>query len=562
MTGIDEKGKRDLKQLAEPLGVGRRIALIAAAATFAILALLAIAARARASETIYWDNYEANTMAFANIDGIGGGPLNTAGAEISGPEGMAYDPANGRLYVASYENNRIDWVNVDGSGGGVLATGGAPVEGPAGVAVDPRTQTVYWANDAPNGSIGYASASGGIGGALNTGAARVHEPYKLAIDTGLNRVYWVSQGGEVSYANLNGSGGGDLSVPSAEAPNGWTAIDVDPAAGRLYFFNAPEEETYVSWLSTSGVGGGGIDISGAAINEPYGMAFDPSVGRFYWGNSGNEEERKGAFGTTTLVPGGGGGITVATAPVDAPQDPVILKSPVGTGTPQVAASGTALSCSQGSWEPDYPGSYVYAAPLAYAYQWLVNGRAIPGATGPTLNATASGVYTCAVTATNRSGATTQLSAGAAVTVPKRVTPAPAPAPAPPPQPTPPSVRFRLVAKHAVKVRAGKVAVIEVKLANGGGTASGKVMVCAKLTKKAKKGLMAPKCFTVASVPAGGPAVAKLRVRSRKRARGLYKFPVKVGGAVTGTRIAKVKVLPAKTSRHHAKKHGQKAKTKK
>ena len=61
----------DLKLLNEPFGVGRRVALIAVAATFVMLALLAIASRAHASETVYWDNYEDSpvTIAGANIDG-------------------------------------------------------------------------------------------------------------------------------------------------------------------------------------------------------------------------------------------------------------------------------------------------------------------------------------------------------------------------------------------------------------------------------------------------------------------------------------------------------------
>ena len=541
-----------MKLLAEPLAAGRRVALIATAATFAMLALLAIASRAHASETIYWDNYNASptTIAFANVDGTSGGSLNLTNVEepgteveISNPEGIAYDPANGRIYVASSGNDEIVWVSTDGGGAGYLDTAGASVENPEGIAVDPRTQTVYWANDEPEGSIGYASAAGGGAGLLNTTGASIDDPYKIALDTVNGRIYWVRQaGGIVSYANLDGSGGADLPLQEAERPSGWTAINVDPTTGRLYFL----EDAVIYWVSTAGVGGGEVELEEPAYDEAYGMAFDPTGGRFYWANYGNGEKRENAFGTTTLTPGPVTGITVATAPVSDPQDPVIVKSPTATGAPQVTGSGTSLSCSQGSWASDYPGSYVYGAPASYAYQWLQNGQAIAGATASSHTATASGSYACAVTATNRSGSTTQTSAATTVTI---VHPKPIVAPTTTPT-TPANLSLELPKKKAARVRAGKVAVVEIKLTNGGGTASGAVKVCGKLTKKAKKGLKAPKCVSVASVPAGGTAHPKLRVKTRKTAKGLYKFTVVVRGAINGSTTAKVKVLPAKGKKKH------------
>lgn len=348
------------------------MALIAGAVTFAMLALLAIAARAHASETIYWNNYDSNSVAFANIDGTGGGALNASAAEIEDPEGIAYDPANGRFYVASSNNGHIGWVSIDGSSSGVLETGAAPVGKPEGIAVDPRTQTVYWVNDEKEGSIGYASANGGGGGELNTAGADIESPDRIALDTANERVYWVNSEagikGEISYANLDGTGGGNLNLPESKRSKEWEAINVDPAAGRLYLLATASGEEAVRWINLSGVGSGTVDIGGAPFKDPYGMAFDPSLGRFYWGNYEAEEERVGDFGTATLVAGGGGGIDIAAAPVDGPQDPVILKSPTGTGAPQISASSASLSCSQGEWEPDHPGSYVYAAPLSYGYQ--------------------------------------------------------------------------------------------------------------------------------------------------------------------------------------------------
>jgi DNA-binding beta-propeller fold protein YncE len=514
-------------------------------------ALLGVAARAHASETIFWDNYGATpaTIGFANIDGTGGGVLSNASlqlpgteVEISSPEGLAYDPANGRIYVANRQAENIVWVNTDGSGAGVLDTGAAVVEDPEGVAVDPKTQTVYWANSETKGSIGYASADGGSGGLLNTTGATITSPYKIALDTVNGRVYWMNSSGVISYASLNGTGGADLPLPASKAERlsgSGSAINVDPATNRLYVLGGNEEGAEgIIWLSTVGLGGGVIALEDeATFDDPYGLAFDPSKSRFYWANYGHDEERAGAFGTITLTSGPATPINVATAPLSSPQDPVIVKSPVAVGAPQVTASGTQLSCSQGDWEADSPGSYVYAAPASYAYQWSKDGAAIGGATGSSLTVTATGSYSCAVTASNRSGTASQSSAGVTVTIQA--------------PPTPASLKLKSASKKAVKVKAGKVAVVKVDLTNGGGTAAGAVKVCGKLTKQAKKGLVAPKCVSVNSVPAGKTVVAKLRVKTRNTAKGTYKFTVLVKGAAVKSLTAKVQVIEPK-----AKKHGK------
>ncbi|HTR76208.1 MAG TPA: hypothetical protein VMH33_13215 [Solirubrobacterales bacterium] len=513
-----------MKLSVEPFDTGRRIALVAGAIVLAVVAVLAIAARAQATETIYWDNYNVGTLSFANIDGTGGGELNSAGLEIEEPEGMAFDPANGRIYVASSSNDKIGWVATDGSGGGVLDTGGAPVENPRGIAVDPNNQMVYWANDEKEGSIGYASANGGSGGKLNTGGAPTEFPDKIALDTTNGRIYWVSTEEQVFYANTNGSGGGSLNVAEPERPIHWTAINVDPAAGKLYFLEeGPLEEGWIWWINTSGVGSGEIQIPAPYFYGAYGMAFDPALGRFYWANYGYNEQRENAFGTTTPA-GSAGGITVATAPVDGPQDPVILKSPSGAGAPAVTQSAAALSCSQGTWSQDYPGSYVYGAPVSYSYQWLLNGAAIAGATADTYSATAAGSYSCSVTGKNVSGSATQTSAAVTVTAT--------------------TISLKPKSKKA-KVKAGKTAKFKIKLTNKGDLTSKSLKVCGQLNKKAKEGLKAPKCVSVKPLAFGKSANATLKVKTKKSAMGVYKLKLKVKGASAKPVTLSVKVMTKK-----------------
>ena len=124
-----------------------------------------------------------------------------------------------------------------------------------------------------------------------------------------------------------------------------------------------------------------------------------------------------------------------------------------------------------------------------------------------------------MTASNRSGSASQASAGSTVTIQAPVAP-----------PKPASLKAKAASKNAVKVKAGKTAVVKVEIANGGGTASGAVKVCGKLGKQAKVGLVAPKCVSVKSVPAGKTVVAKLKVKTKASAKGTYKFTVNVSGA--------------------------------
>ena len=68
-------------------------ALAGLALAVTAVALLWTAAGARGAEILYWNNYSATppSIALSNIDGSGGGPLNSTGAELENPEGMAID---------------------------------------------------------------------------------------------------------------------------------------------------------------------------------------------------------------------------------------------------------------------------------------------------------------------------------------------------------------------------------------------------------------------------------------------------------------------------------------
>lgn len=499
----------------------------------AVIALLTLSGRAQAAETIYWDNYSAEpqTISVANGDGTGGGLLNLTGVVLDDPEGMAIDTVTGRLFVVSSSGGsggkgEILAANLDGSGASVFTAPGALVDEPYGVVVDPATRTIYWANDgsggSDNGSIAWARLDGSVGGLLNTAGATVADPYKIGLDPVNGRVYWGNNPSvgdiSISYANVNNTGGGNLSL--SMAPKNIWGFAVDPAAGRLYWTEGNENR-----FAYSGLLGGNVsilDTTGALVDSSYGFAVDPTLNKIRWVNYGNSADPVNGLGFASLSGGGGGNITPQTAPFNGAQDLIVLKSPTGTGAPTVirnAKNRAALSCSTGGWAADFAGGFVYQAPTTYAYQWALDGAPIAGATAATLTVGKPGSYACTVTAANQSGSAVQTSAPANVK----------------------AAKVKLTTKKKANVKAGGVATFVVQGVNQGDLKSKKAKVCVKVPGKAKKDLKAkPKCKSLGKVKGRGKDSAKLRIKVGESAVGTYKVTFQVKGSAG--KAAKSKIV--------------------
>jgi hypothetical protein len=238
------------------------------------------------------------------------------------------------------------------------------------------------------------------------------------------------------------------------------------------------------------------------------------------------------------------------APVHSPVFAAILKAPQSVGEPQLAVSGTTMSCTLGEWEGDHPGASVYAAPTRLSYQWKKGSAEIAGATGNTFTAGESGSYSCQVTATNAAGETVKAARATSITFPSKpkttATPTTPSTSKPKPTPSSAAVSAKLASAKPVKVKAGGTAAVAVDLTNSGGTVSGSTKLCAKLSKQAKKALKAPACVTVKSVAAGKASVAKLSVKTLASAKGTYRLTVSVSGAANASLTAKVQVTRPKS----------------
>lgn len=510
---------------------GSRIASVVVTIALALTLLLTVAVRAQATEKVFWDNYGFHpaSIGFSDISGAGGGSLNLSGVEVKGPEGMAYDSATGRIYVAGYESGadekgQIIWANIDGSGAGVLNTSGAPVDEPMGVAVDPVNRLIYWTNtEGPGGgSIGFARLDGTGGGQLSTPGATFDEPYRLGYDPTTGKLFWVNEGSSpdtIQYANVNGSGGGTLDTSGAPEVKGADGFTVDSAAGRLYWFDGNS----LNFAGVNGGGGGTVNLTGADVRDPYGLAFDPANGTLYWGNyENNSGGNAGAIGFVRLSGGGGSISPSPEAPAKGPQDPVIVKSPTGTGAPtatRAKGNPSKLTCSAGAWGGDAPGGNVYQAPNAFAYQWLKNGKAVKGATAATLAAKSAGKYSCAVTGSNPVGSATQTSLTLNIK----------------------AAKVKLTTKKKAKAETGDLVKFKVKAVNQGDLTPKSAKLCVKLPKASKDDLKAPKCKKLGGLKGRAKKTLTIKVKVKGGAdEGTAKLTFQVKGAAG--KAAKSKIV--------------------
>jgi hypothetical protein len=395
-------------------------------ATLATLVAMTISAASladdgEAADRVYWTNLGTpSSISYANLDGSGeGGTLDSTGATPANAEGTAFAMAQNRVYWAG--GGKISYTDLSGGGGGDLNTGAAPIGNAKGVAVDPVSGLVYWADTSPPG-ISFARLDGSGGGALSTTGATVGDPIGLAVDPAGGRIYWsnAGAGGKISYARLDGSGGGDINTGLANVDNP-QGVALDPAAGRIYWANVYGQK--ISYANLDGSGGGDLNTLGATVSNPAGVAVDVAAGRIYWGNVLGAK-----ISYANLDGSGGADLTTTGATLGLPSYPAIVKAPVGTGAPRIAATAQGLSCSPGSWAADLVASFVFRSPASFAYRWSVGATVIPGATSSTYTPVTTlqfpplaAEYRCAVTATNPAGSATQTSAPHLIKAPPRLT---------------------------------------------------------------------------------------------------------------------------------------------
>src|SRR5436309_2659813 len=188
---------------------------------------------------------------------------------------------------------------------------------------------VYWGGyGASTPRISFANLDGSGGGDLNSGLATVDEPFGIAIDLARGRILWANDGGSaISFANLNNTGGGgnlNTSGVSVYDPEG---IAIDPAIGRVYWTNTPGgPDTGVSFANLNNTGGGRTpNTDGATVDHPLGLGIDPIAGKIYWANDSGPDQ--GIWFANLDNTGGGGKVLTGMATVDGPAFATLLERP-------------------------------------------------------------------------------------------------------------------------------------------------------------------------------------------------------------------------------------------
>ena len=218
-----------------------------------------------AAQRVYWANTETKKVSFASLLGSAGGDVDTGGLPVGSPSGLALDSAGGRIYWARKATNKIAFANLDGTFSDNVVTDGATVNEPSAVALDPGAGRIYWSNYRGGRPVSYANLDESGGGDLGISAVPTSiGDIGIAVDHANGRVYWADTFGnsifsagdwwlprrpapnwrrdaqaatrtrhrpggrpdllgqhrQVSYANLDGSGGGDLPDHRRDAERG------------------------------------------------------------------------------------------------------------------------------------------------------------------------------------------------------------------------------------------------------------------------------------------------------------------------------------------------------
>ena len=129
-------------------------------------------------------------------------------------------------------------------------------------------------------------------------------------------VYWDNYGAipqSISVANIDGSGGGGLNLTGAnlDDPEG---MAIDTVTGRLYVASSSGAggKGEILFANLDGSGAGVFSAPGAPFDEPFGVVVDPISRMIYWANAGSGK-RDGSIAWAKLDGSAGGALNTSGA---------------------------------------------------------------------------------------------------------------------------------------------------------------------------------------------------------------------------------------------------------
>lgn len=191
----------------------------------------------------------------------------------------------------------------------------------AGAAPAAASDRIYWSNGfSGHQGIAWANLDGSGAGDLRITGATVSDPEQIVLDPRGGRLYWAnyhggpSNGGVISVANLDGSQGHDVDTAGATL-HGAAGLALDAATGTIYWTNqlaeAGSSEPFVSYARLDGRGGGSIATVGARMGRPNALAIEPVAHRLYVSNLDGGDPAIGAGSIAQLQLDGVGGADLA-----------------------------------------------------------------------------------------------------------------------------------------------------------------------------------------------------------------------------------------------------------
>lgn len=259
--------------------------------SFRAIAFLVLAAFSCAQAGgIYWTDRGASQLKRMGFNGSNLTVITVSGA-VTSPgsniRGIAFDGVSNRLFWADNGADRLLRAGRDGSASAILYTISGGGSFPADVRLDLGNQLLYWCDQQRNRIQRSTLEGGSVTDVITTAAPT--GPYFMDLDVAAGKIYWGDfDGGFIYRANLDGSARETL----LSGNNRTRGVRVDPRERMLYWVNRDDKKIHRCALSA--FEGGTIPLTHPAVqtlytnlDTPHGLVLDIPARKLYWADTGS-----------------------------------------------------------------------------------------------------------------------------------------------------------------------------------------------------------------------------------------------------------------------------------
>lgn len=220
-------------------------------------------------DKIYWSLRGRETaIKRANLDGT---EMETIVGQVEGPQGLALDPAAGKIYWVDWLAQKVQRANLDGSALEDLVDT-APMR-PRFLTLNKTAGMIYWTGRG-NGRVWQAPMAGGEAGLLTPGES--DKTGGIAYDPLTDMVFWTDTAGFlVTRARSDGTAVTDVLYPRVRDARG---LFVEEEMGKLVWFDLGTQTIKRANLD----GGAAETILAGDFGEATSIAWDPLRRSFCW----------------------------------------------------------------------------------------------------------------------------------------------------------------------------------------------------------------------------------------------------------------------------------------